>query len=677
MRSTVRVRRGIGGTAFALAIAGWLVVAPVRPAPADAACPTAPGTAALAFSDVSATAGVVDPLVGMMVHAAAWGDVDRDGWPDLFVGSFADRPIADYQLRGATGPGPDRLLLGGPDGFRVDPSFAPMNGRTSGAVIADLDGDDWPDLVVSRNPKSSANANASAPTVVLANDGAGHLRAPITLSTTLGARSVAVLDYDVDGRPDLFIASDRWDSHPGSVLLHNDGGLRFTDVTTQVHLPSDVHGLGAAAADLDRDGWADLVVAGTRPTGVASGQAVRIFRGNGAHTFTELPGDGFHWPTATEDDDAAGVVAADVNRDGLPDLVVGQHYGSTLRYSGTGADQIGTPTGRTALVHLYLNTGPGAGGDPGFVDATVASGLPSFPTKSPDVQVGDLDNDGWPDLLTTASAAAGTRPTALRNLGTDAQGVPRFAAATGLGAAQYWVMGPLADVDRDGRLEPFLGEWYARSPSLLLHNDTPSGHWLGVRVLPLGSGYGARVEVYCAGRLGEATALLGSSEITPASGYGAGIEPTVHVGLGPVTTVDVRVVLAGNRGATDVRSVAADRVVSVQDGSTPPSTLPPPPPTTVGTAPGAPSVTTVAAQVRAIAVSFTAPTNRGSGPIAGYTAKCTSSNGGTAGSLGGPTSPLTVTGLTAAKTYTCTVTARNAVGTGPPSLPSARVVPKA
>jgi hypothetical protein len=69
-------------------------------------------------------------------------------------------------------------------------------------------------------------------------------------------------------------------------------------------------------------------------------------------------------------------------------------------------------------------------------------------------------------------------------------------------------------------------------------------------------------------------------------------------------------------------------------------------------------------------VKFKAPAPNGS-PITGYTAKCTSGNGGAAGSKNGGKSPITVTGLTAGKTYRCRVLARNARGDGSPSLPSA------
>jgi hypothetical protein len=72
-------------------------------------------------------------------------------------------------------------------------------------------------------------------------------------------------------------------------------------------------------------------------------------------------------------------------------------------------------------------------------------------------------------------------------------------------------------------------------------------------------------------------------------------------------------------------------------------------------------------------VTFTAGASHGSA-ITGYTVTCTSSDGGLTGTQTGSASPITVTGLTTARTYTCTVTATNSRGTGLASAPSAAVV---
>jgi len=93
------------------------------------------------------------------------------------------------------------------------------------------------------------------------------------------------------------------------------------------------------------------------------------------------------------------------------------------------------------------------------------------------------------------------------------------------------------------------------------------------------------------------------------------------------------------------------------------------------TVPRAPTIETATAGNGSVAVAFTGPGNNGGSTILGYTVTCVSSNGGVTGSMSGTGSPITVSGLTSGDTYTCTVTARNAVGTSVPSAALTAVVP--
>ncbi|MDP8959442.1 MAG: CRTAC1 family protein [Actinomycetota bacterium] len=498
------------------------------------------GPGPVAWENVTRAAGLWEPLLGMRGHALAWGDVDGDGWADVFVGTFADEPTEDYQQRGAEGPAPDRLLLGGPDGFVVDESFPTELGRTSGAAFADLDGDADLDLVVARNSRDRYQGPG---TQVLRNH-QGAFEVASVLSSELGARSVGVLDYDGDGLLDLFIAEDRW-TGGSSVLLRNEGELRFRDVTRAAGLPADVDGLGVGVADLTGDRWPDLFVAGSN----------RLFVNSGEASFREADSSVFSWETYGDEDDVAGVAIADLNRDGLPDIVLGQHYNSTVD------DDLRVP------VRLYLHQGV-AGGSPQFEDVTEEAGLPGLPTKAPHVEVGDFDNDGWPDILTTASAEGGTLPAIFRHLGTSG-GLPSFATPEGLGAEQYWVTAGSSDVDHDGRLDVMLVEWEPGRPTLLLGNDTLAGHWLSLEP----GAIGAVVEVYEEGMLGDPGALLGSRQVVASHGYGSGSLASAHFGLGGLTEVDVRVSFphgaAGGGDPLELSSLGADQRLSLP-GNCPP-----------------------------------------------------------------------------------------------------------
>ena len=497
----------------------------------------APGTGQISFSDATVEMGLVEPLTGMYGHAAAWGDINEDQYLDLLVGTFADRPVDIYVHRGASGPAPDRLLSRSGDGYVLNDGFPQTYGRTSGAAFADLDSDGDLDVVLSRNVKEDQALDATA---IYENVGGAYRAVESGISSSLGGRSVGVLDYDGDGLLDLFIAEDRYRGGR-SRLYRNLGDLQFSDVTGLAGLPEDLAGLGVATADVDDDGDVDLFVAGDN----------RMFIGTG-DGFEEVSTDVFRWPPVGDEDDPAGAAFGDVDRDGRPDLVIGQHFNSTVDF--------GVP----APVRLFLNRTMSGGGIV-FEDVTTASGLLPLPTKAPHVEIVDMDNDGWPDIVTSASAGDGTRPAVFRNLGLDG-GIPRFEEPAGLGDSQYWVAGPAGDVDQDGRLDLLLVEFEPSLPSLLMRNESASGNWLEVSLGVEADGIGSRVFVYePRGSSGSEGRLLGSAGITAARGYSAGVAAIAHFGLGDVEFVDVVVQLPDGRELVEP-DVPVNRHIRLPEG---------------------------------------------------------------------------------------------------------------
>ena len=126
-------------------------------------------------------------------------------------------------------------------------------------------------------------------------------------------------------------------------------------------------------------------------------------------------------------------------------------------------------------------------------------------------------------------------------------------------------------------------------------------------------------------------------------------------------------------GLTDGDTYTFTVTATNQIGTSAPSapSNPVTPSTVSGSAPGAPTNATATAGNAQATVSFAPPASNGGSAITGYTVK--SSPGGVI--AGGPGSPITVTGLTNGTAYTFTVTAANAIGTGPSSAPSNQVTP--
>ena len=523
------------------------------------------------FRNALEESGLAPLVAGLHAHSAGWGDVDRDGWPELYVGAF-------FESEGR----PNVLLRNVAGKFSAtDQTAVQLKGRSNSALFVDLDNDGDLDLYVTSMPGS--RKATFAPTALYRNDAgkytdvsSGNGACPLDM----GARSAAGLDYDGDGLLDLLVGEDPfapvYSLKKSSRLFRNLGGLKFKDVSAEVGLSPDLPGLGVAAGDLNGDAWPDFFL--------SSRSSNRLFLNDGRGKFTEAVAcrDVFDWnrstPPTTGDDSCAGVCLGDVNRDGRLDVVIGHHYKR--------------PWLEPVSLRLYLNRGP-QDGSLKFEDVTESVGLKPLTLKAPHVEIQDFDNDGWPDIYTSIVkfSSTGAHPVIFRNLGVrdglprfedQAMGVNDYPTDEDLAIKQtgkffqkmladrkilYMAPGPSADFNRDGRLDLFLANWWTESPSVLLQNDTPGGHWLRV-ALQGGEGQnrqgiGAVVRAYVPGRLGQPEGLIVAQEIAVGQGYTSGQEAIAHLGLGPATTVDLEVIWPHGRGRTTRKGVAVDQAITL------------------------------------------------------------------------------------------------------------------
>jgi hypothetical protein len=519
------------------------------------------------FRDVAEEAGALPHLAGIRGHGAAWGDVDGSGFPSLFVTTFHNAGSkASVFLRNDKGK------------FRLDAQeHVRTSGAGSGALFVDLTNSGRLDLYVS-NCAHGKDSPITAASVLFRNDGAGKFS---DVSKDSGAcpagyagRGLSAADFDGDGLLDLLTCERYYGPvKMGPALYRNKGSLHFENVAEAAGLPAALSGLGVAVADVNNDGWPDIFL--------TSGDGNhRLLLNDGKGKFTEAPGsrEVFRWKCPGPEDTPAGVCIADVNRDGLPDIVIGQHFKQ--------------PWAKPVPIRLYLNRGIKEG-VPTFEDITEAAGLAPLAMKAPHVEVQDFDNDGWPDISVSVVKFSDGKPCPViyRNLGVK-DGIPRFREdAWGVNdfprkeernlragelfkrllkdqRIMYMAAGPACDFDRDGRLDLVLPHWWIEGRTLLLRNETPGGNWLDVQVEGSAGvnrmGVGSKVKVYASGKLGEAAGLLGCREISIGYGFCSGQEAVAHFGLGKQDQIDVEVTLPHGKGTLTREGVRANQRITIK-----------------------------------------------------------------------------------------------------------------
>lgn len=570
-----------------LAVCAGLVAAALagaRGTQADQAEAKPAATWNVAFTDVAARAGLREPIVyggidrkRFIIETNGSGvallDYDNDGWLDALTlsGTRLGEGTRD-EMQYAPGSAPtNRLYRNMRNGTFTDVTDAAGLRRTgwaSSVCAADYDNDGWTDLFLTYYGRN----------VLYRNRGDGRFedvtaRAGLATAAVRWGSGCTFVDYDRDGRADLFVANYlRFDldaaTEPGkgpnclwkgiavncgprglptdtNLLYHNRGDGTFADVS-QVSGIAKVTGrypMTAVATDLDVDGWPDIYVASDSTASI-------LYRNNRDGTFTDVALErGVAYNENGNAQAGMGLAVGDYNRDGLLDLLK-THF----------ADDIPA---------LYRNLGKGL-----FEDVAAAAGLA---VENRYVEWGaalaDLDNDGLQDVFYVTGNVypeierilpqyphRGPR-VVFRNTGGNA--FVNVTKESGDASVPHSSRGAaFGDFDNDGDVDVLVMNM--NEPPSLLENTYSGGHgWILIKLegtVSNRSAIGATV-VVTAGGVRQARAVLSQSS------YYSHDDLRLHFGLGTHAKAD-RIDITWPSGRTESQNnVQGRRVVTIREGS--------------------------------------------------------------------------------------------------------------
>jgi len=579
-----------------------LAAAPLPAAAADApAAAPSPDQApdqppAGIFSDVTAASGVDfvqtfgDDDMSNLVESSGYGvclfDADGDGRLDIYLvnGSIL-AGVTDLQDGEAPPPAAElptnhlylnRTPPGGELRFE-DVTAAAGVGDTGfgmGCVAGDLDGDGDRDLFVTNY----------GPDRAYRNDGPDERGVPhftdVTEESGLGdpawGMGAALLDYDGDGRLDLYVGNyvrfdpsyrayyttDRFPgplAYPGSPdrLFHNltegPDGWHFEDVSEAAGIANpEGRAMGVGVSDVDGDGRPDVFVSN-------DAMANALFRNRGDGRFEDVaPLSGVAYSENGDATAAMGVEFGDIDGDGAEEIFVPDMSFSTLYRPESG----GLFHDRSRQWGLALVAAQYVGWSGHLID---------------------YDLDGRLDLFMTTGDLHDVEPTEDILLHNDGTGRLVDAAADGGAHFHEPTMGrgaAVGDLDNDG--DPDLVLNVLDGPAVVLRNDQErvdenrrtGNHWLGVRLAGRPGnpdGIGARVIVESVpgaaaeDRPAEAATLRQMRDVRAGSGYLSCSDPRALFGLGAATEA-VRVTVRWPSGAvTTQEHVPADGYVTMTE----------------------------------------------------------------------------------------------------------------
>ena len=431
---------------------------------------------------------------------------------------------------------------------------------------------------------------------------------------------VAVGDYDNDGFLDLYVTN-----FGRNVLYHNNGDGTFTDVTQEAGVDDAHWSTSAAWVDFDGDGYLDLFVCnyvdftlpGNRgcfsPVGEPDYCTPKAYHAVPSRLFRNLGNGKFEDVTEASGINrsygpALGVLCADFNNDGRPDIYVANDTAANQLWLNQGdgtfreaALETGVAYSTDGLAKAGMGVTLGDVGNNGgqdllvtnltregvtlfrrnergqFDDVTAASGLLQSTFGFTGFGTGwlDYDNDGWLDLfianggVTIAeSGLAGRSPYAQRNQLFHNQGRrERFRETSGLGGPSFQIQeisrgAAFGDIDNDGGIDILVAN--NNGPVRLLRNLAARGHWLIVKLeSPKTNRFavGAKVEVIRRGQDPLWRTVHSDSSYLSAS------DLRVHFGLGANGDIDAVLVEWPDGSRERFTGVTCDRIIGLRHGS--------------------------------------------------------------------------------------------------------------
>ena len=504
-------------------------------------------------------------LIETTGSGAAAFDFDNDGWPDIFL-------VNGSRLEGfPKGQEPtSHLYRNNHDGTFSDvtqKAGVALTGWGQGVCAGDYDNDGFVDLFVTFWGHN----------VLLHNNGDGSFtdvtrKAGLWHDDVRWSTGCAFVDYDRDGRLDLFVANYvdfdpahtpevgssatcLWKGMPvlcgprglkgtHSELYHNNGDGTFTDVSERSGVAKTDAGycLTALTGDFDNDGWPGIYVACDSTPNL-------LFHNNHDGTFTETAIDsGVAFNDAGREQAGMGTDAADYDGDGWLDIIKTNFSDDTAT--------------------LYRNNHDGT-----FSDVTAAAGLAR---NSQYLGWGtlfvDIDNDGWPDIfMANGHIYPEVDQKGLNNkfrepkllywnqrngkfLDISAEAGPAITTpfnSHGVAAA---------DFNNDGTLEIVVNNSHDR-PSLF-KNLGDHGNWLLLKLEGTKSNrsaIGARVTVHAGDH-------QQTQEVRSGGGYISQSDFRLHFGLGSATKADLIEIRWPSGLVERLENVSANRIVNIREG---------------------------------------------------------------------------------------------------------------